>query len=204
MHNISIILSGRGVTAKFCLLFIFFSSLVGFAQPVQFSKDSIPVVDEEVVFSVKFEHDLTKQEFFRSGYFYLDDKLNPYSGAFLVNNDDSTVSKITDYLEIESNPLYIFAMYMNYNLHLTYEDGYCTMIIRDITYMEKRYFEAQEKSQRKLNMPEYSGKDIMIDKKYTVFLKRNASGKIIEATLERINEIIKNLDSTFIFITKKN
>jgi len=71
------------------------------------------------------------------------------------------------------------------------------MIIRDISYMEKGYFETQEKSQRKLNMPKYSGKDIMIDKNYSRLMMRNASGKITEATVERINEIIKNFDLTF-------
>ena len=63
--------------------------------------------------------------------------------------------------------------------------------------MEKGYFEAQEKSQRKLNMPEYSGKDIMIDKNYSRLLMRDASDKITEATVERINEIIKSLDLIF-------
>lgn len=198
MLNTSIILSRRNFIAKLCLLFIFFSSSMGFAQPIQFSKDSIPVVNDEVVFSVKFEHELNKKEFFRRAYFYLNDKLDPYSGAFLTNNEDSTVCKITDYLEIESNPINTFGIYMTYNLHLTYEDGYCTLIIRDITYMEKSYFEAQEKSQRKLDMPEYSGKDIMIEKKYTMLLNRNASEKITEATVDRINEVIKNLNSTFI------
>lgn len=60
--------------------------------------------------------------------------------------------------------------------------------------MEKGYFEAQEKSDRKLNMPEYSGKDIMILKKFTPLMIRGASDKITEATIDRINEMIKNLD----------
>ena len=204
MHNFTIILSGRGLIAKLCLLFVLFSSSMGFAQPIQFSKGSIPLVDDEVVFSVKFEHDLTKEEFLNRTYHFLNDKLNPYSGAFLVNNKDSTVSKITDYLEIQSNYLSIFAMYMTYNLQLTYEDGYCTMIIKDITFFEKEYFEAQENNKRKLYMPEYSGKDIMIDKKYTRLFKRDISGKTTEAALKRINEIINNLDSTFNSKTKKN
>jgi len=46
-------------------------------------------------------------------------------------------------------------------------------------------------------MPEYSGKDIMIDKNYSRLMMRDASEKITEATIERINEIIKSLDLIF-------
>lgn len=197
MRYISRIISGRGIIAKLCLLYIFFSSSIGSAQSVQFSEDSIPVVNEEVVFSVTYEYELNKKEFFRRTYSYLNDKMDPYSGMFLKNNEDSTVCQITDYLEIASNPVSVFGMYMTYNLYMFYREGNCTMIIRDISYMEKGYFETQEKSQRKLNMPEYSGKDIMIDKKYSRLMMRNASEKITEATVERINEIIKNFDLTF-------
>jgi len=197
MHNIYMALSGKGFIAMPCLLFILLFSSMGFAQPVQFSKDSIPAVDEEVVFVVQFDYELNKEEFFRRTYSYLNDQLNPYSGVFLINNEDSTVCLITDYLEILSNPIAVFGMYMTYNLHLTYKDGNCTMVFRNISFMEKGHFEAQEKSQRKLNMPEYSGKDIMIDKNYSRLMMRDASEKITEATVERINEIIKNLDLIF-------
>lgn len=197
MHNISKVLAGKGLIAKLCFLFLIFSSTMGFAQSVQFSNDSIPVVDGEVTFFVKFEYEIKKEEFFRRTYSYLNDKLNPYSGAFLINNEDSTVCLITDYLEISANPINVFGMYITYNLHLIYTDGDCSMIIKNISYMEKGYFEAQEESQRKLNMPEYSGRDIMIDKNYSRLMNRNASKKITDATLERINEIIKNLDLSF-------
>ena len=197
MRNISRIISGRGLIAKLCLLFIFFSSSTGYAQSVKFSGDSIPLVDEEVVFTVTFEYELNKKEFFRRTFSYLNDKMNPYSGMFLKNNEDSTVCLITDYLEIDFNPISVFGMYMTYNLYMLYRDGNCTMIIRNISYMEKGYFETQEESQRKLNMPEYSGKDILIDKNYSRLMIRNASGKITEATVERINEIINNFDSSF-------
>jgi hypothetical protein len=197
MRNIYMALFGRGFIATPCLLFILLFSSMSFAQPVQFSKDSIPVIDGEVVFAVKFDYELSKEEFFRRSYSYLNDQLNPYSGVFLINNEDSTVCRITDYLEISSNPIAVFGMYMTYNMNLTYKDGNCTMFLRNISYMEKGYFEAQEKSQRKLNMPEYSGKDIMIDKNYSRLLMRDASDKITEATVERINEIIKSLDLIF-------
>ena len=196
-HTIQTISSGRKLTAKLCLLLIFLSTSIGFAQPIQLSEDSIHVVDEEVVFSVKFTHDLSKEEFFGKSSYYLNNKLDPYSGAFTANNEDATTCIITDYLDVESNSINTYAMYVTYTLHLEYKDGYCNMTISDITYMEKGYFETQEKSQRKLNMPKFSGKDVMIDKKFTWLLKRNSSEKVTKATIERFNEIIKNLDSAF-------
>ncbi|MDD2327643.1 MAG: hypothetical protein PHZ13_04920 [bacterium] len=63
--------------------------------------------------------------------------------------------------------------------------------------MEKGYFEAQEVSQRKLNMPKYSGREIVIDKNYASMMNRNASDKVTGATVERIDEIVKDLDVSF-------
>lgn len=196
-RNISKTLSRIGFTAKLCFLFIFFSSSIGFAQTHQFSKDSIPVVNEEVVFSTTFNHDLMKKVFYRRAYFYLNDKLNPHSGFFLTNNEDSTICTVTDYIDIESSAINTYAVYVTYDIHLTYEDGYCNMIIKDITYMGKTDFENQQRSKRKLNMTEYSGKDLMIDEKFTWLFKKNSSKKITEATIERFNQIITDLDSLF-------
>ena len=197
-RNISTSLSGRGFSAKLCFLLFFFYSSTGFAQSIQFLKDSIPVVNDEVIFSIKFNYDLNKEEFKRKAYSYLNGKLDPYSGFFITNNEDSTTCRITDYLEISVSAISTFAVYITYNMNLTYEDGYCSMIIKDITYMEKQYYETQEKSARKLNMPEYSGKDIMIDEKLWWIMKKNSSKNITEATIERINGIIKDLDLIFI------
>jgi len=170
---------------------------IGYTQPVQFTEASIPIVANQVVFKVEFKYNLTKEEFHKRAYSYLNSLLNPYSGHFIVDNKDSTVSRIIDYLDIDANMVQTFGMYMTYNLKLEYKNGLCTMFLRNIRYMEKQYFETQEKSQRKLDMPEYTGKDIMIDKNYSVLFKRKASEKVTEASLVRINEIIKNLDASF-------
>lgn len=198
MCNIAIILLKRGLASKFCLLFIFLFPIMGYAQSDEFSKDSIPVVDGKVVFSVNFEYDLDKQEFMKRSIAYLNNKLDPYSGVFLMNSIDSTVCRITDYLEIESKVAQLFAIYVTYSLRMTYEEGRCTMTIWDFTYMEKTYFETQEASERKLNMPEYSGEYMMIDKSYTRLMTKNPAGKVTEATVNRINGIIDNLKLSFI------
>ncbi|MDD2476557.1 MAG: hypothetical protein PHI32_11665 [Dysgonamonadaceae bacterium] len=198
IHNISTVLSGRDFIIKLCFLFIFFFSSMGFnAQTLQLSTNSIPVVNDEVVFSIKFDYELNKKDFNIRANSYLNDKLNPYSGFFLTNNEDSTTCRITDYLEIQSSAIITHAVYITYNMHLTYEDGYCNVIINDITYMKKGEFETQENSQRELNMTEYSGKDIMIDEKLTWLFKKNSSKMVTEATIERFNEIIHNLDLLF-------
>ena len=196
-HTISIISSRGSFTAKLCLLFIFLSTSIVFAQPVQLSTDSIPVVDDKVVFSVEFKYELNKEEFFGKSSYYLNNKLDPYSGAFTANSEDATTCIITDYLDVESNSINTYAMYVTYTLHLEYENGYCNITISDITYMDKGYFETQEKSQRKLKMPKFSGKDVMIDKNFTWLLKKNSSEKVTKASIDRFNEIIKNLDSVF-------
>uniref|UniRef100_UPI00292DF3FA hypothetical protein n=1 Tax=Pedobacter heparinus TaxID=984 RepID=UPI00292DF3FA len=151
----------------------------------------------KVVFKVEFKYDLSKEEFHKRSYSYLNNKLDPYSGQFIIDNNDSTVSRIIDYLDIDGNIIQTFGMYMTYNLKLVYGNALCTMVLEDITYMDKQYFETQENSPRKLIMPVYSGKDVMIDKKYASLLKRKASEKITNASLIRINEIIKNLDASF-------
>lgn len=172
--------------------------LIGQTQPIQFTKDSIPLVDGKVVFTVDFKFNLSKAEFHKRAYSFLTNKMNPYFGGIRMDNDNYTLSRITDYINIEDNAFQTFGMYMTYDLALGYKDGTCTMMIRDINYMEKGHFETQEKSTRELNMPEYSGKDIMIDKKYSLLLKRKISEKITDASLARINEVIKDLDLSFI------
>ncbi|HLT42644.1 MAG TPA: hypothetical protein VKZ95_08070, partial [Sphingobacteriaceae bacterium] len=140
---------------------------------------------------------LTKEEFHKRAYAYLDSLLDPYSGRYHLNNEDYTVSRITDYLTIEQSLIQVIAMYMTYTLQLEYQDGLCKLIIKDIAYMEKSYYETQEQSQRKLNMPEYSANDIMIDKKFSALFTKNTSGKITEASLKRINEIVQSLNESF-------
>ncbi len=175
------------------LLFLMLLPIKGFTQVTPFTADSIPVVNGEVVFTVDYEQDLTKHELHKRVFHYLNSGLNPYSGGFLASNNDSTMAVITDYLVMKSNVLSVFAMYMTYHLTLHYMDGKCQLTISNITFMEKGYFETLEKSDRELNMPEYSGKAIFVDKEYSTLTIRRASEKITEEALERINEVIQSI-----------
>lgn len=183
---------------RLILCFILFSPVLGYTQStIQFTKDAIPIFDKKVVFRVEFTHDLSKEEFHRRSYTFLNDILNPYLGHFSINSNDSTVSRIIDYLDINSSVFQTFGMYMTYKLKFEYNNGKCIMYIEDITYMEKQYFETQENSNRKLHMPEYSAKDIMIDERYSLLLIRNASERVTDASLIRINEVIRMLNASF-------
>lgn len=180
------------------ILFVLLLPSIGFAQPVPFSPDSIPLRGNEIVFEAVFNYNLTKQEFHKRTFRYLNSELDPYSGTFLISNNDSTVCKITDYLVMGGNFAYVFAMYMTYDFKLNYQDGMCLLKISNITFMEKGYFETQENSKRELDMPVYSAKDIMINKEYSTFTIKHASEKITEEAIKRINEIVKNFELSFV------
>ena len=193
-----VLASGNMIAKCIIMLFILLFPSIGFAQPVPFTPDSIPMRDNEIVFEANFNFDLTKQEFHKRTFRYLNSELDPYSGTFLITNNDSTVCNITDYLVMDGNFAYVFAMYMTYDLKLNYRDGSCLLSISNITFMEKGYYEAQENSERELDMPEYSAKDIMINKEYSTLTIRRASDKITEEAIKRINEIVKNFDLSFV------
>src|SRR5690606_20028956 len=120
--------------------------------PPKFTADSIPLSDGKVMFEVDFRYDLTKEEFHKRAYAYLDSMLDPYAGRYHLNNEDYTVSRITDYLAVDQSFFQVIGMYMTYSLQLEYKDGLCKLLIQDIRYMEKGYFETQEQSDRKLDM----------------------------------------------------
>lgn len=167
--------------------------LLGFAQTAIFHRDSVPEVDGKVVFAVDLRSDLEKDTLHKQVLSYLNEELNPYSGTFLVSNEDYVASRITDYLEIEAGVFQEFGMYMIYTLELRFQDRACHIVFRDISYMESTYFEAQEKSNRKLDMPIHTAEDIMLEKNFSLLLIKDVSERTTEASISRINEIIKEL-----------
>lgn len=201
MRNCDILMglaSKNRITILNIILFVLLLPSIGFAQPVPFSPDSIPMRGNEIVFEANFNNNLSKQEFHKRAFRYLNSEMDPYSGTFLISNNDSTVCNITDYIEMGGNFAYVFAMYMTYDLKLNYQDGSCLLTISNMKFMEKGYFEAQENSKRELDMPVYSAKDIMINKEYSTFTIKRASEKITEESIKRINEIVKNFDLFFV------
>lgn len=179
----------------------------GFGQVV-FSSDSIPVINGKVVFRVNFETNLRKnieRERIKS---FFNTTLNPYQGNFIVESDSLMVCNVIDYININSNLLSTFAMYMTYNIALEYRDNSCTVLIRNIRFMEKEYFEKKEEAKayttRKLYMPEFTAEEIMIEGKYKLILINKASQKVTEASIKRINEIFNELEISFTRKIKPN
>jgi hypothetical protein len=159
-----------------------------------FNADSVPAVDGKVVFTTEFETVLNKEDERERVKNFLNDKLDPYVGEFIVDNENFTVCRIIDYIDVNTGILSTFAMYMTYNLSYEYKDSLCVMTIQNIRFMEKEYFEIRENATRELEMPEYSGEDIMLHEKYKVLMISKASKKVTEASIARINGILKDLE----------
>jgi hypothetical protein len=176
---------------------VVFSPLIGVAQPVQFTRDSIPTANGKVEFNVNFKFNLDKNQFHKKAYAYLNDVLNPSVGTFRADNEDSTVCRITDYLSIDNGVFQKFGMYMTYNIRLVYRKGTCSLIIHNIEYMEKGSYEAIKDHQRDMKVMKWSGSDVLIERKYHLMFIRKASERITDATLNRINSIIKALYASF-------
>ena len=179
------------------LCFIVVFPLLGVAQPVIFHQDSVPTVDGKVIFTVDLRSELKQNDLYEKTLFYLNEELNPYSGTFLISNEDYLASRITDYLEIEAGVFQEFGMYMTYTLELRFKDEVCHLVMRDISYMESTYFEAKEKSDRKLNMPVHTAEDIMIERNFSLMFIKNVSERTTKASINRVNEIIRQMSEFF-------
>ncbi|MGI6519987.1 MAG: hypothetical protein ACOX2D_02475 [Fermentimonas sp.] len=190
-------LKRRFVFVLFSSVVLWLCSMTGYAQSLPFSTDSIPVVGEEVTFTYRFEADIDKKEYLTRTYFFMDRELNPYKGAFLKNTEDTVVCRVTDYLDIESSVLHVFGMYMTYDIAFVYRDASCDLSISNIQFMEKSYFERQQESPRNLNLTMFTGKDILVDRRYTQLFKRGASDKIAAAAVARLNEVVVKLEAYF-------
>ncbi len=187
----------RTVFVAFSSVVLWLCAMTDYAQSPPFSTDSIPVVDEEVTFTYRFEADIDKKEYLTRTYFFIDRELNPYKGAFLKNGEDTVVCRVTDYLDIESSMLHVFGMYMTYDMVFVYRDASCDLSINNIQFMEKGYYERQQESSRNLKLTEFSGKDILVDKRYTQLFKRGASDKIAAAAVARLNDVVVKLEAYF-------
>jgi|SRR5690554_3658701 len=179
------------------LSLIMFASSKTFAQTQKFSQDSIPLIGDEVIFSADIESELSKKQLFRLTYYYINNKLEAYSGELKPVGEDSIICRVTDYLDISTSLLSTFAMYITYDLKFKFDGGLCSMTIDNIEYAEKGSFEAQEKSNRDLDIMKYSGKDIMIDKQFKSIFTRSGSERITEATINRFNSIVTDLNFLF-------
>ena len=174
-------------------LFILLLPLIAGAQKVHLDKDSIPVVQGKVVFTVRFSADLSGKALHKRAASYINHALHPRSGKLLADNNSLTDCEVTDYIGVLSGLFQKFGMYMTYRLQLRYAQGGCTITIRDIYYTDKSYYESSADRQRRPDMKQYSAKDIMVDHRYSLAFVRNVSERMTEASLDRFNEILEGL-----------
>jgi len=184
-------------TLLFCLVSWLITSEAR-AQFGPFTSDSIPLVGDEVCFTYQLKGNVSKEEMQKRTHYYLDHDLDPYSGGFLVSTPDSIKCRVADYLEIESNMLNVFGMYMTYELQFVFTEGSCDLTISDIRFMEKSLFERQEETARELYFTEYTGKEIMVEKSYHQLFKKDPSTRITHAAIDRFNKIVRSLRIYFV------
>lgn len=182
---------------KAILFLILCFPLSGYGQYVQFTKDSIPLVNGKVEFQIPFELNLTNIVFHQKVDDYLNKQLHPYSGGFIRDNDQHVLCKVTDYLKVTEGFLQEFGVYMIYRLDFSFQPGRCIMTIDDLSFLEKGYFEASEKAKDSLLVPQWTGKDILIDHQYHLMFIKKTSEKITTASLKKINQMIKDLYQLF-------
>jgi NADPH-dependent 7-cyano-7-deazaguanine reductase QueF-like protein len=194
----SLFLTKKSTFVTLSIFLLWLITATGHAQSEPFTTDSIPLVEEEVAFTYHFKGNLSKEEIHTRMLYYLDRELDPYYGAFLKNNSDSVVCQIIDYLEIESNLLHVFGMYMTYDMKFVFKEGLSELTISNIIFMEKSNFEKQESTSHEFYFREFTGKEIMIDKSYKQLFKRDTSDRITIAVLKRLNGIVSDLSSYFV------
>ena len=190
---------------KKLILFIVFLLPICLFSQIRFTPDSIPLEEGNVVFRAEFENpNLNKIEIQRRVKHYLEKKFKPYSIIISIDNDENTICRTIDYIEYSSALIYIYSMYMRYNLVFVYHDNSCTVIIRNINFIEKEGYDKmliEEKNSahgRKNSPTIYSAKDIMINKTYKTLFIKDASGQITNLALDRINEIVNEIDVLFL------
>jgi len=160
------------------------------------------LVNDDVTISVKLKPSFDRDEIYRRVHYYINHNYLPYIVTFLTNTTVETRCKITDYLVVSSNAFNIFAMYMSYDLSISYADSLCVINIKNLRYMEKGDYENQKlwmenPSYHKPDFPEYTGKEILIDHSYKTLFITKASQKTEAATLKRFNRMIAHIKRYF-------
>jgi hypothetical protein len=178
---------------KLVLITGFLLALCSLSAQKLTEKDFI-VVDENVKLKITLTSLFDRNEIYRRVHQYLDNGLQPYSGKFLKDTETYTRCKVTDYLKIRETAFDVFGMYLTYDLTFGYADSLCVINIGNLRYMDKAYYEDKEKweadpANRKLNMPEYTGKEMLVKHAFKRLFVSNAAKKVEAATLRRFNDM---------------
>ena len=185
---------------------IFFISLffpcVVFAQLLRFSPDAIPLEGDSIIFRVEFnELDLETTKIQDRILYYLTNELVPDSIHLVNYGSNKSVCQVVDRFNYNSGALQTNIMCMLYELAFEYKDNSCKMTLHNIEFMEKEEYIRMltylplRSWLKKNDFNIIPAKKIMVDKSFKAIFVRRASEKITQQVLEKINNIIKDIES---------
>ena len=195
--KISIIMKNRIPIFAIVVILLSLFTFNGFAQSEPFVADSIPIVDNQVLFSYHIPTDMSVEDFYRKSQFFIARELKSHSGSYIENSEDLIVCRVIDYLDIESRFLSVFGMYMTYDLKLAYSNGGCDLTISNIYFMEKSDYESQREKKGRINLKQFPAKMILVDQSYHQLFVKKSSEKITHASINRLNTVVNSLEKLF-------
>ena len=165
-------------------------------QSALFQPDSIPLNDD-VVFEARFETHLSQDEINTRINQFISKILNPVAGKIVEKSPSHTVCEIVDYLTVGDNFFHSFGVYMIYQLELSAEHGLSNLKINDIHFLEKGYFEAYMNPSDTRALPLMPAREILVERKFRQMFVKDASLRVTESAIERINALTEELNHLF-------
>jgi hypothetical protein len=99
---------------------------------------------------------------------------------------------LTDCLDMERSKFSSFSIMMNYYLSFDIRDNLCITKISDIKYIDIDEYQKKAKNNN-YECLYYPGETILLKKQYKSVFVKNASDKIINHTVLRVNELFANV-----------
>lgn len=174
-------------------LFVFPLNMIG--QTVIFQVDSIPVKNGEVVFEAHLETVLSQEQINARFNHFISKMLNPASGKIVEKVPERTVCEIVDYIDVGDNFFQSFGVYMIYTLELGARDGLGSVKIDDIQFLEKGYYQSYMDPSDSRSLPLMSARDIMLDRTFKQMFFKDASLRITQSSIDRVNVIVEDLQN---------
>lgn len=177
---------------KHALLFLFSLLMIGFIFPDRsFAQKSLfKMQNGKIITSDTVKCGLTKEQ--------IVEKLNPLIANLGFKEEEMLLSDgakmttlyapLTDYLVMTRSKFSTFAILMSYYLSFEVFDNKCITKVSGIRYTDTDEFQKQF-SDQKYEPVSYPGEDILLKKQYKAVFVKNASDRIIDQTILRVNEI---------------
>ena len=152
---------------------------------------SVKQENGKVVFRDTVSSGLSKEEIRSRLINWLNTKLLPHAG--MITSNDTVQGIITcqmmDFLEMDKKAFSVFTMYLRYQLILQCFDKQYIITIRNIYFIDP--VDYKPKNALSLQEKWISAELVMLEKKYNVLTVKNASGKLTDTTIQRLNEVFE-------------